>query len=266
MKTADAVLAAFAAAAAALAFMALEGEGALPAPATAAQRIAAMILTVFLIAAWRPATTPLLATFAVAFAIMVVNIHVELAFFMKVEPHQRALMVAVATVHCAVAVALARMASPRSGGNAQPLADWHARGATNWTLRVTTAAFAYVVLYIVIGAAAYTYTKPYYDDMAGLALETPAIATVVTAQAVRGTVYALAALIFALTTPRTRSTLIAMGLFAGLGGIAPLLGNTAWPLELRIAHAIEILFQNAIFAAVALAILKTRAAKSPPAA
>jgi hypothetical protein len=44
-----------------------------------------------------------------------------------------------------------------------------------------------------------------------------------------------------------------------------LIGNTAWPLELRVAHAIEILFQNAPFAAIALLLLKTRAVKPSPA-
>lgn len=261
MKAIDALLLAIAATVAAIAFMTLEGQGVFPAPAIAAQRIAAMILTVFFIAAWRPAKTPLLATFAVAFAIMVVNIHVELLFFMQAEPQQRILMAAVATAHCVVAVGLARMASPRAEADASLLADWRARGAANWTLRIVAAAFVYVVLYVVIGAAFYTYTKPYYDEMAGLALHTPDIATVLTAQAVRSVIYALAALTFALTTPRSRSTLIAVGLFAGLGGIAPLVGNAEWPLELRVAHAIEILFQNGLFAAVALAILKTPAAK-----
>jgi hypothetical protein len=265
MKTTDALLAAVAAAVAALGFLMIESHGALPDPAVAAQRIAAMALTVFFIAAWRPASSPLVATFIVAFAIMVVNIHVELAFFMQAEPQQRALMAAHATAHCVVAVLIARMASPRSEPTAQLLASWHARSALNWTARILTATFVYVVLYVVVGATAYTYTKPYYEEMAGLALHTPAIETVFAAQAMRGVVYALAALAFAVTTPRPRSTLIAMGLFAGLGGVAPLVGNTAWPLELRIAHTIEILFQNAPFAAVALAILKTRAVKPSPA-
>jgi hypothetical protein len=265
MKTGDKVLLALAATVAAVAFMALETQGSLPALPVAAQRIAAMVLTVFLIAAWRPAKTPRLTTFAVAFAIMVVNIHVELAFFMKVDLQQRALMAAMGTAHCVVAVVLGRLASSSADPNAPPLADWHARGKANWTSRVVAAALVYVMLYVVVGAAAYTYTKPYYDEMAGLALQTPDIASVFAAQIIRGVVYALAALVFALATPRPRSTLIAMGLFAGLGGIAPLIGNTAWPLELRVAHAIEILFQNAPFAAIALLLLKTRAVKPSPA-
>jgi hypothetical protein len=264
MKAADIALVVVAAAVAAFGFMAL--GGALPAPEIAAQRVAAMVLTVFILASWRPAQTPVLATFAVAFAIMVVNIQIELAFFMEAEPLQRALMAAVAAAHCVAAVVLARLASPPAEEHAPTLADGSARGTTNWTLRIVAAALVYIVLYVIIGAAAYAYTKPYYDEMAGLALQTPDIATVLTAQAMRGIVYALAALVFALTTPRRGSMLIAMGLFAGLGGIAPLLDNTAWPLELRIAHAIEILFQNALFALIALAILKTRAPKPSPTA
>jgi len=264
MNVADKLLLALAAAVAAVAFMALESQGSLPDVTVAAQRILAMVLTVFIIAAWRPANTALLVTFAVAFAIMVVNIHVELAFFMELELHQRALMATVATAHCAVAVVLARLASSAADTNAALLADWRARGAANWTLRIGAAALAYIVLYVVVGAAAYTYTKPYYDEMAGLALQTPNIASVFAAQTIRGLVYALAALAFAITTPRPRSMLIAMALFAGLGGVAPLIGNTAWPAELRVAHAVEIVFQNAPFAAIALTLLKTRAAKPSP--
>lgn len=261
MKVTDAIVLALAAAVAAVALMLFDADP-LALPVVAAQRIAAMILTVFLIAAWRPSQAALAATFAVAFAIMVVNIHIELAFFMDVAPDQRAAMFAFAALHCAIAVSLARLASP-PGGDAQTVAAWMARGLASWLLRIAAAAFAYVVLYFAIGAAFYTYTMPYYEKMAGLALQVPDVTTVLSAQALRGTVYALAALAFALTTPRAaKPTLVAMGLFAGLGGIAPLLSNTDWPLELRVAHAIEILLQNAPFAAVALMLLKTRAIES----
>lgn len=262
MKTTDAILLALAAAVAAFAFMLFDRPDPFATPAVLAQQVAAMILTVFLIALWRPSKAPLAATFAVAYAIMVVNIHIELAFFMDLAPDQRTAMFAFATLHCAVAVGLARLASP-PGGDAPTVAEWKARGLANWILRVALAAFAYIVLYVVIGAAFYTYTMPYYEKMAGLALQVPDITTVLSAQVARGTVYALAALIFALTTPRAeRPMLIAMALFAGLGGIAPLLSNTDWPIELRVAHAIEILLQNAPFAAIALTLMKIRPIES----
>jgi hypothetical protein len=171
-------------------------------------------------------------------------------------------MLAFATMHCALAVLLARLASPPSG-DAAMTAVWNARGVVNWCLRIAAAAFAYIVLYVVVGAAAYSFTMPYYEKIAGLALQVPDIATVLSVQVLRGTVYALAALVFALTTPRAaRPMLVAMALFAGLGGVAPLLSNTDWPLELRVAHAIEILLQNAPFAAVALMLFKTRPLES----
>lgn len=262
MRTSDAILLALAAGVAAFAFMLLDRHDPLATPVVLAQHIAAMILTVFLIALWRPSKAPLAATFAVAYAIMVANIHIELAFFMDVAPDQRAAMLGIATMHCALAVGLARLASPR-GGDAPTVAEWTARGVANWILRIAAAAFVYVALYVVIGAAFYTYTMPYYEKVAGLALQVPDIATVLSVQIARGAVYALAALVFALTTPRAqRPTLIAMALFAGLGGIAPLLANTDWPLELRIAHAVEILLQNATFAAIALMLLKTRPIES----
>jgi hypothetical protein len=255
----DTVLFVLAAAAAAVAFMLVERVDPFADAAVTAQRFAAMLLTVAFIAAWRPAKAPVAATFAVAFAIMVVNIHLELVFFMQLKLEDRLLFVAWATVSCAVAVLLARLASP-AGIGAPMLADWTQRGIANWTLRIALAAFAYVVLYFVVGAAAYTYTKSFYEEAAGLALQVPPLTTVLTAQALRGTVYALAALLFALTTPRSGTpTLVAMGLFAGLGGIAPLVGNSAWPLDMRIVHTIEIILQNGPFAAVALLLFRTRA-------
>ena len=258
-RAVDAILFALAAAAAAVAFMLVERVDPLADAAVTAQRFAAMLLTVAFIAAWRPAKAPFAVTFAVAFAIMVVNIHLELLFFMKLKLEDRALFVAWGTVHCAVAVLLARLASPSTSG-APMIAEWAARGIANWVLRIALAAFAYIVLYFVVGAIAYTYTKPFYEEAAGLALQVPDVTTVLTAQILRGTVYALAALLFALTTPRSGSpTLVAIGLFAGLGGIAPLVGNNGWPLDMRIVHTVEIMLQNGIFTAIALLLFKTRA-------
>lgn len=254
----DAGLIALAAAAAAAAFMLVERVDPLADASVTAQRFSAMLLTIVFLAAWRPARNPFAASFAVAFAIVVVNIHLELAFFMQLRLEDRAWFAATATVQCIVAVMLARLVS--SGGIGSPMiAAWAARGFANWISRIALAACLYVVLYFVVGAAAYTYTKPFYEEAAGLALQVPHVTTVLSAQALRGTIYALAALLFALTTPRSGTpTLVAMGLFAGLGGIAPLVGNSDWPLDMRIVHTIEIILQNGPFAAVALLLFRTR--------
>lgn len=258
LSAADTVLIVLAAAAAALMFMLVEQIDPLADITATGQRFAAMLLTIAFIAAWRPVKGPLLATLAVAFAIMVVNIHIELTFFMRMEPEHRALALALGTAQCAVAVLLARLVSA-PGTGAPMIADWRVRGTVNWVLRIALAAFAYMLLYVVVGAAAYSYTKPFYEEAAGLALRVPDITTVLAAQALRGTVYALAALVFVLSTPRSgMPVLVAMGLFVGLGGVAPLVGNSIWPLDMRIVHTVEIILQNAPFAAAALWLFRTR--------
>lgn len=254
----DTALFVLAAAAAAAALMLAERFDPLADVAVTAQRFAAMLLMIAFVAAWRPAKVPFAATFAVAFPILVVNIHLELAFFMPMALDDRALLFATGTVTCAIVVLLARLASA-AGTGAPMIAEWAARGTANWVLRLALAAFVYIVLYVAVGAAAYTYTKPFYEDAAGLGLQVPPLTTVLVAQIFRGTVYAIAALVFALTTPRPGSpTLVAMGLFAGLGGVAPLVGNSDWPFDMRIAHTIEIVLQNAPFAAFALWLFGTR--------
>jgi hypothetical protein len=260
--TVDTALFALAAAAAAAAFMLAERFDPLADVTITAQRFAAMLLMIAFVAAWRPAKAPFATTFAVAFAILVVNIHLELAFFMPMALDDRASLFAMGTANCAIVVLLARLVS--AGGTGAPtIAEWAARGTANWVLRLALAAFIYIVLYVVVGAAAYTYTKPFYEDAAGLGLQVPPIATVLMAQVLRGAVYATAALVFALTTPRVGApTLVAMGLFAGLGGVAPLVGNSDWPLDMRIAHTIEIILQNAPFAAFALWLFGTRTAEA----
>lgn len=258
----DGALLVLAAAAAVAAFMLAERLDPLADVAVTVQRFAAMFLMIAFVAAWRPAKAAFAASFAVAFAILVVNIHLELVFFMPMQLEDRVLLFAMSTANCAVVVLLARLASG-AGTGAPMIAEWEARGLANWVLRLALAAFVYIALYVVVGAAAYTYTKPFYEDAAGLGLQVPQITTVLMAQVLRGTVYAIGALVFVVTTPRVGSpTLVAMGLFAGLGGVAPLIGNSDWPLDMRIAHTIEIILQNATFAAFALWLLGTRTAEA----
>lgn len=232
------------------------------APADALQWALSGAAAVVLVAAWRMLTNAVWTVAAVVFAIAVVNIQIELLFFMKADAAQRLAMLAGQSANCLLVVlAGVLLASPREAVS-ETVSAWGGRGAGGWALRLVAAALVYVVLYFVVGASAYTYAKPYYDAMAGgLGLTVPDVQTVLATQVLRGSVYAAAALAYCLVTARRAGAAHVLALLlAGFGGLIPLLGNTAWPTELRLIHAIEIVLQNAPFGLAAYALFRTRPA------
>lgn len=232
------------------------------APVEALQWALSGAASVLLVAAWRMLTDAVWTVAAVVFAIAVVNIHIELLFFMKVEPAQRLAMFAGQSANCLLIVlASVLLAAPRETVGAT-VSSWGGRGLGAWAVRFAAAALVYVLLYFVVGAAAYTYTKPHYDAMTGgLGLTVPDVQTVLATQVLRGSVYAAAALAYCLVTARRAGAAQVLALLlAGFGGLIPLLGNTAWPTELRLIHAIEIVLQNAPFGLAAYALFRTRPA------
>ncbi len=116
-----------------------------------------------------------------------------------------------------------------------------------WIWRVPTAMMVYIVLYMIAGAIAFEFTKPYYTDPSyGLNLEIPPISLILWVQVARSFIYILALLplIVCLSGSRFRTSWIAgLALFM-LGGFIPLLSNHEWPVALRVYHTIEIFFQN----------------------
>lgn len=230
------------------------------APVEALQWALSGAASVLLVAAWRMLTGAVWTVAAVVFAIAVVNIQIELLFFMTVEPAQRLAMLAGQSTNCLLVVLAGVLLAVPRGTADETVSTWGRRGVGAWAMRFAAAALVYVLFYFVVGAAAYTYTKPYYDAMTGgLGLTVPDVQTVLAAQVLRGSVYAAAALAYCLVTVRRAGAAHVLALLlAGFGGLVPLLANTTWPTELRLIHAIEIVLQNVPFGLAAYALFRTR--------
>ncbi len=116
----------------------------------------------------------------------------------------------------------------------------------SWAWRFVVSAFSYLLFYFIFGAVNYALvTKPYYETHAS-GLVVPAPQTVFMAEMARAPLIILSILPLILTF-KTKKPLLA--LLCGIilfviGGVIPLLLNTALPDLLRFASAIEIFFQN----------------------
>lgn len=127
----------------------------------------------------------------------------------------------------------------------------------SWTWRFVVSAFSYLVFYFIFGAVNYTLvTKPYYAAHVS-GLDVPAPQTVLMAEMVRAPLIVLSIVPLILLW-KTRKPLLAVVcgiiLFV-IGGVVPLLLNTALPDLLRFASAIEIFFQNFLTGVVAVVLL-----------
>lgn len=127
----------------------------------------------------------------------------------------------------------------------------------SWTWRFVVSAFSYLVFYFIFGAINYALvTKPYYAaHVSGLAV--PAPQTVLMAEMVRAPLIVLSIVPLILLWRGKKSVLAALCgiiLFV-IGGVVPLLLNTALPDLLRFASAIEIFFQNFLTGVVAVILL-----------
>lgn len=126
-----------------------------------------------------------------------------------------------------------------------------ARPAASWSFRAVRSAVwggavTYVIAYLLSGALMYTLiTGPYYRAHAS-GLETPAPFVVIVVAALEGLLMALATVPVAWALPgsaRTRGLIAGIALWA-LGGLAPLLQVSRLPDVIRVASAVEILFQK----------------------
>ncbi len=127
----------------------------------------------------------------------------------------------------------------------------------SWTWRYIVSSFSYLFFYFIFGAVNYALvTKPYYQaHVSGLAV--PAPQTVLLAELVRAPLIVLSIVPLILAWRGRKSTLAVFGgliLFV-IGGVIPLLTNTALPDLLRFASAIEIFFQNFLTGVVAVLLL-----------
>ncbi len=134
----------------------------------------------------------------------------------------------------------------------------------SWTWRFVTSSFSYLLFYFIFGAVNYALvTKPYYAaHVSGLAV--PAPQTVLMAEMVRAPLIVLS-IVPLLVLWRGKKGVLAVLcgiiLFV-IGGVIPLLLNTALPDLLRFASAIEIFFQNFCTGVVTVALLGFAATKA----
>ncbi len=143
----------------------------------------------------------------------------------------------------------------------------HNRAWYSWSWRFLVSAFSYLLFYFIFGAVNYALvTRPYYAaHVSGLTVPPPQI--VLMAEMVRAPLIVLSIVpLILLWTGKKSMLAVACGLILFvIGGVVPLLLNTALPDLLRFASAIEIFFQNFLTGVVAVALLGFGAAKAPQA-
>ncbi len=133
----------------------------------------------------------------------------------------------------------------------------------SWAWRFVVSSFSYLVFYFIFGALNYALvTRPYYAaHVSGLAV--PAPQTVLMAEMVRAPLIVLSVIPLILLWRGRKLTLaVVCGIILFvIGGVVPLLLNTALPDLLRCASAIEIFFQNFSTGLVAAGLLGFRGAE-----
>ena len=124
---------------------------------------------------------------------------------------------------------------------------WMQRTPVQWFLRIALAMFLYILLYFVVGAVAYQFTGPYYNDLSnGLELTIPGLDLILQVQVLRSFLYvlSLSSVIAGFAGSKKRLAFLAGTVLFMLGGFTPLLAQQEWPAALRFYHTVEILLQN----------------------
>lgn len=138
------------------------------------------------------------------------------------------------------------------------------RTPPGWVGRFAASAAAYLLFYYFFGAINYALvTGPYYEAHGGLAVPPPG--TVIAVASVRAVliIFSLLPLIRSLNASRKGAALLCGFLLFAIGGLLPLLSQTAaLPPGLLIASGMEIFFQNFLTGALA-ALLLTRPLAAP---
>lgn len=140
------------------------------------------------------------------------------------------------------------------------------RSPGSWAGRFVASAAAYLLFYYFFGAINYALvTGPYYESHGGLAVPPPG--TVLAVEAVRSVliIFSVLPLILSLNAPPKRAALRCGFLLFIVGGLLPLLTQTAaMPPLLLVASGVEIFFQNFLAGAVAGLLLQRPTASPTP--
>jgi len=139
-----------------------------------------------------------------------------------------------------------------TGSLAGNIARWiDGFGWQELALRLLGAAVAFMVAYCVIGSIVWRFVRRYYEDPKfGLRLRVPRGSRIILLQLGRGLLAVLALTpLLASTTAHgfVGWTRFALAL-AVTGGVLPLLGAAGWPVYLRVAHAVEIVVFEVVYA------------------
>jgi hypothetical protein len=113
----------------------------------------------------------------------------------------------------------------------------------SWALRFGIAALSYVPIYFAFGMIVAPFVLPYYNNSAlGLNLAVPGFGVILPLEIGRGLLYALTLFPLIVVLPGGFwSRALCAGLtIAVLGSWAPMLQAPGWPVELRLAHGLEI--------------------------
>jgi hypothetical protein len=192
------------------------------------------------------------------------NIHIEALFFqiLPLATSVRDLVAGLAMAFAASAliVFLAGRMPSETVAEARRFSSQLIEG---WKWRVPLAALSYVVLYFAAGMAVFPFVREFY---AGKPLPTPGL--LIAMQLFRGLVYVVAVLPFVqqMSGQRWRAAWVLGLAFSVLGGIAPLLlpDNKYLPVNIRVAHAVEISISNFLFGlAVTMLLVRRERSQGP---
>jgi len=175
------------------------------------------------------------------------NIHIEALFFqiLPLATSVRDLLMGL-TIAFAASVLIVFLGGRLPAESTPTVRGLSPRLIQGWTWRAPVAAFSYVVLYFAAGIAVFPFVQEFY---AGKPLPTPG--TLIAMQMLRGLVYVAVVFPFVqrMSGQRWRAAWVLGLAFSVLGGIAPLLlpNNEYLPVNIRVAHAVEIGISNFLF-------------------
>jgi hypothetical protein len=183
---------------------------------------------------------------------------IEAVFFMTIPAVEWIFSLFVSAIeHAGLAVLLASLYRPQSGRRSL----WtflkeilRRRGWLDWLGRFVVSAIMFVGVYFVFGMVVAPIVVPFYQNPAlGLRLTIPGIDVLLPLEVGRGLLHALMLfpLVSLLRSEETRSRWgIAFWIIlvlVVLGSWNPMLNATFWPLELRLAHGLELMADGMVY-------------------
>jgi len=176
----------------------------------------------------------------------VLNI-IEYIFFSDVLIHQLYYEITVMTLTHIIIAFLIIMLYPANESTSSLVSViksfFNGRPTQWWVVRIFLAGIAYLVIYLIFGMIVSPFVLPYYTDPSyGLNLKLPGFDVIIPLEIIRGMIYAilLIPIIATSTLKKWRLVLLLASVLLFVGAFPGLVGNQLWPIELRLAHGLEI--------------------------